>query len=186
MADNKMKNRTGVDFSKHELNIIKDNNCTIHDLKKPGSDYCQRIKFINTCGVLVVTGDYGNWIFCREFHPSKKEKVSDHYWIEKAQINSTQKPTEFDSNATDTYIQQGIASDLEEYGYGGDKLEEMKKYYTDLLDYVHLSEWEYISYAYNNYPSFVDVEQVPFVKSTNIQLQVVFDAFDEICDRVEN
>jgi hypothetical protein len=61
----------------------------------------------------------------------------------------------------------------------------MKKYYKECLNYVGVSEWEYVSFAYNNYPSFVDSEKVPFVKSIDVQLFVVFDAFDEICNRLE-
>ena len=38
----------------------------------------------------VVTGDVGNWMFCREFHPSSKGHVSDYYWVEKLQMSSSQ------------------------------------------------------------------------------------------------
>jgi len=178
-----MQNRTGVDFSQHDLTITKTPTYTIYDLKKPDSDYFQRVTFINICGILVVKGDYGNWVFCREFHPSIREKVSDHYWAEKLQINSTQDPFEFDSNKTEQLLRKGIESDLEDYGYEGDTLKEIQKYYSRCLDYVHCSEWEYTTFAYNDAPSFLDAENVPFVKSINFQLLVVFDAFDEMCER---
>ena len=80
MEKNRHK-RTDVDFSKHDLTIIKRENYLLHDLKSPDFDYTERVKFINIEGVLVVTGDYGNWIFCREFHPSSQGYVSDNYWI---------------------------------------------------------------------------------------------------------
>jgi hypothetical protein len=55
-----MKNRTGTDFSKHNLQITKSETYSIYDLKLPDSEYRQRIKFINIDGVLLVKGDYGN------------------------------------------------------------------------------------------------------------------------------
>jgi len=62
----------------------------------------------------------------------------------------------------------------------------MKAYYRECLICVELSEWEYVSFVYNNYPCFADLEQVPFKKAIDIQLLVVFDAFDEICKRIES
>ena len=61
--------RTKLNFSQHELHVIKQEDLLVHHLRKPGTDM-DNIKYINTNGVMVVTGDYGNWMFCREFHPS--------------------------------------------------------------------------------------------------------------------
>lgn len=175
--------RTDVDFSKHDLIITKDDNVLIHHLKKPGT-VIFNIKFINTNDVMVVTGDVGNWMFCREFHPTKNGYVSDDYWLEKLTINSTQDGQEFCPDETENIIREGIEQDLEEYGYKDEKLEQIKEYYNDLLDYIGLSEFEYTSYAYNNFPDFLCAEDVPFVKKIKQRLNIVYDAFNEICERL--
>ena len=46
--------------------------------------------FINSENIMSVTGDWGNWIFCRMFFPSSKNYVSDSYWREKLRIASKQ------------------------------------------------------------------------------------------------
>ncbi len=71
-----MKKRTNLDFTKHELLITNQEGLLIHHLKVPNT-VIYNVKFINTNGVMVVTGDLGHWIFCREFHPAPDEFVSD-------------------------------------------------------------------------------------------------------------
>ena len=179
-----MKKRTNIDLSKHVIEVTKTENVLIHRFAIPNT-YTNSVKFINTNGIMAVTGDFGNWIFCREFHPSADGMVSDHYWIEKLHIASSQVGEEFDSRLTRKEIELGLESQLEEYGYDGEELEEMKEYYNDLLDNVDYSEWEYTSYAYSNKPNFLDAESVPFLKDTKSWLKVIFDCFDEICDRIK-
>ena len=181
----KRQSRTDMDWSKHEL-IVEDRNGTlVYKLKKPDT-VCQQVIFINTNGILAVTGDYYNWIFCREFHPTKEGYVSDHYWCEKLQIASEQKAYEYDADGTEKILKDGLEQGLEEYGYEGNKLEVMKEYYKELLQVVYCSEWEYVSYAYNEYmPDFIDAETVPFCTKIKYGLLIIFDAFDEICRRME-
>lgn len=178
------KNRTGIDFSEHELHITEQDGLLIHHLKKPNT-YYECIKFINTNGIMAVTGDFGNWIFCREFHPSSEGGVSDMYWLEKLKIASSQEGEEFDSEATRKEIEDGIDHILEEYGYEGDTLKEAKEYYEYLLNYVDESEWYYEANAYMDRPGFIDAEDVPNVKKTKIWLEIIFDGFDEICRRMK-
>lgn len=98
--------RTDVDFSKHELSVIKESdNCIIYVLKIPGT-VVNMIKFINVDGICAVTGDFGNWIFCREFHPAAKNYVSDGYWLEKLRTSSSQKPSKYDSERTAEAIRE--------------------------------------------------------------------------------
>jgi hypothetical protein len=179
-----MKKRTNVDFSKHELVITEQDGLLIHHLKEPGT-VIYNVKFINTNGVLVVTGDVGNWFFCREFWPTADGYVSDYYWLEKLKMYSEQEGEDFSSDLTKKEIEEGINGGLEEYGYEGDKLEQAIEYYNELLDYVDLQEWEYVSFAYNNFPNFMDAEDVPFVKEIKVRLKIVFDAFEEICKRLK-
>lgn len=184
--ETKIENRTGVDFTKHELIVTEQDGLLVHRLKHPEYTHMNSVTFINTNGIMAVTGDYGNWIFCREFHPNAKEGVSGGYWLEKLKIASSQEGQEFDSEGTSEEIQRGLDGGLEEYGYRGENLKEAKEYYENLLNfYVDCSQWEYEAYAYNNIPSFMCSEDVPNVKKTKIWLQIVFDAFDEICRRMK-
>jgi hypothetical protein len=176
--------RTGVEFENHELTVVDEDFLHFHELKKP--DTLQgRIKFIHMEGMLIVVGDYGNWMFYRDFYPGPKEYVSDGYWIEKLEMHSTQKGTEFSSEATYEALLNGINGGLEEHGYYGDELEMAIRYYERCIEYCD-SEWEYVAFAHgDNKPGFIDHEDVPYVTRTKQWLRVVFDAFDEICRRMK-
>lgn len=176
-----MGNRMNLDFSKHQYNYTKTGDVAIYELKIPGTRLHQ-FTFINARGILAVTGDYGNWIFCREFHPAVKEQADSYYWLEKLKIGSHQVGEEYDSDGTRRLIQETLDG-LEEYGYKADRRVEMREYLEECLDYVDCSEHEYTSYAYNNYPSFLDPESVPFCRKIVPSLLFVLDAFDEMCAR---
>ena len=87
MSKELRKKRTDWDFSKFDLTVSKTDNCLIHTLQK-GKSLMGRVVFINTQNVMTVTGDFGNWVFCREFHPSKDGYVSDDHWAGKLQMRS--------------------------------------------------------------------------------------------------
>lgn len=173
---------TTLDFKDHELIITKTDGILIHHLKKPNT-ITHNIKFINTNGVCVVTGDYKNWVFCREFHPSKDGYVSSHYWCEKLQISSSQEPYEFDDKATKKEITE-MLKDSEDFE-NEEKKEEYIEYLNECFDYCDSQEWEYVSFAYNNMPSFMDAESVPNCRSIKHSLLFIFDAFNEICNRLD-
>jgi hypothetical protein len=176
--------RTGIDFSKHEVRIKQADGFLEHYLRKPNT-VTDAIRYINTGGILAVTGDYGNWIFCREFHPSQEGYVESSYWTEKLRIASTQEPYEFDYETTESRIKEQLNGGLEEYGWEGEKLEEMKEYMQECLDNLSDGEQAYVAYAYQNYPSFTDHECVVHVKKLKYWLTVVYDGFDEICRRLK-
>jgi hypothetical protein len=175
--------RSGIDFSSHEVYEVKRGDSITYTLKIPNRSKYHRINFINIEGIMVVTGDFGNWMFNREFHPGDENFVSDGYWHEKLGYASTQEGKEFDYEGTEQEIREGLDGGLEEYGYSGDDLQFMKDYYSELLNYVEHSEEEYKSYAYNEMPSFMDAEDIPYVTKTKAWLNTVFDAFDEMCER---
>ena len=177
--------RTDFDFSKHELIIEKSENLLIHTLKHTEYSQWYRFNFINTNDIMVVTGDYGNWMFCREFHPSSDGVVSDDYWCEKIKYSSTQEPYEFDDEATRAEITEMLNGGLEEFGYEGDDLEIMREYYEELSDKVNEGEFYYEAYAYGEMPYCMDTEWVPNNKKIKHQLLCVFDSFEEICRRLK-
>jgi hypothetical protein len=177
--------RTDFDFSEHELLIKESDGLLVHTLKHKDYSKMYRFDFINTNGIMVVTGDYGNWMFCREFHPSPDGVVSDYYWCEKIKIASTQEPFEFDYEATEKEILEAINGGLVEGGFEGDDLEIMTEYYESLLDKVHEGEFYYEAFAYGEMPYLITSGCVPNNKKIKHWLLCVFDAFEEICSRLK-
>lgn len=171
--------RTDLDFSKHELKITQINGVdSIFALELPNTSW-HKFVFIVTNGITAVTGDYDNWIFSREFKPSASAKVQDHYWAEKLRISSVQKSHVFDTAKTIEIINEMIAENP-------DFNEEEIEYLTECKNYAQGSEFEYVSYAFNNSPSHWDSECIPIGEIIEPRLAYVFDAFDEICNRLKN
>ena len=175
----KRKRRTRNDFSTHELIVKTSEDLKIWSLKIPGT-ITYKVSFINVDGVMVVNGDFGRFVFCREFHPTAGGYVSDAYWCEKLKSESCQNPYKFDHEETEKKIQ-----DLRDLHF-----EEIEKY-SEIADYLdscddanHSAEWEYDSVAYGDKPDKMDWEEVPKGFSLVNYLPQVFDAFDEICDRL--
>jgi len=102
--------RTHFDFSKYELSVEKNGNTTIHKFKVPNKTLTA-VTFINSCGIMAVTGAFGNWIFSREFIPKKGFKVSDGYWCEKIEQSSFQTPYVFDKETVRQEIQEALQLD---------------------------------------------------------------------------
>jgi len=170
--------RTDVDFSKHEVLVTEQEGLLIHYLKKPGT-ICNSIKYINTNGILAVTGDFGNWIFCREFHPSAEGHVSDGYWCEKLRSASTQTCSDFSPTETEEEIKRLLAEEE-------DLTEEEIEYLNDCLSAVDAGEFDYTIVAHRqNVGRFQDHENVPLCKELTTWLKCVFDGFDEICRRMK-
>ncbi len=172
-----MKNKlTDINFDKHELLIVDNEHVKIHHLKVPNTSQ-DNIKFINCGGIMAVCGDYGNWIFCREFVPGSKEQADSQYMTEKLRIASSQEPYEMDTEATKKEIQTLIGS-------GDFTNEEEVEYLLELLDKADCTGEEYRSWAYENCPSDMS-EYIPYVKTIKYWLKAVYDGYDEICKRLK-
>lgn len=174
-----MKRRTNIDFSKHELKITELNGVLIHEFKIPGTRNCMLV-FINTRGVMTVTGDFGNWVFCREFHPfaNNDSGVDSGYWDEKLQISSVQKSKKYDTDETIKRIKDFKESFIDTYG------REMNSDEADWVERLELSvydENEYIFAAYRERPESIDYESVPFAQKRHFWLDAVYDGFEAIC-----
>lgn len=181
--------RTNYDFSEHELIIEEKDGYLKHTLKHPEYSKMYLIEFLNIQDKLIVSGDYGNWMFCREFHPSEEGGVSDGYWLEKLRMNSTQEPYEYNSEETAELIKEKLKDLDEEYDNGDiDEKEynQYKEYYVEECLYYVDDEIEYLYNAFRgDKPSNLDYEDVPYVRTVKPQLNIVFDAFDEICKRLK-
>lgn len=186
----KKNKRTDIDFSEHEhrIEIFKnENGKEIRiDHFQVGNSRINYIQFINTDEIMSVTGDFGNWIFCRPFVPSSEGFVSDHYWYEKLSISSTQKYKSFDSDLTVEALEDEMNRMDEDFDV--DYVERKEEYRAYLERCISESdyEWGYVAYAYQEHPSWMDSEDVIFCEKTNVRLEIIFDAFDEICNRLKD
>ncbi|MDR6548534.1 hypothetical protein J2810_004624 [Chryseobacterium rhizosphaerae] len=148
-------------------------------IKKPET-VVNSVKFIVGEGITAVTGDFGNWIFCREFHPSANETVgvSREYFDEKLHIFSQQEAKIFDSEETLKEIKEFKKNYTD---YHGERItDEVTEWLKDLMQNID-NEEDYKYYAYRKTPLNVDYSEVPFGKKRHFWLDVVYDAFQEIC-----
>ena len=166
--------RTNIDFSKYELKIINNTNIKIHWLKLKDSNI-YNVKFINADGVMVVTGDVGNWIFCREFWPCKDSTVSESYWVEKLEMYSSQKATVWN-------VEQA-KSDLEELKNGREWSETTIEWFDEAIDACEDNDCFFVAVA-GKHLSEIDGELLTDIGMViDPRLEVVFDAFEEVCSR---
>jgi len=184
-----MKKRSDWDFKDHthrvEIFKSEEGNEIRVDHFQEGNSRMGYIKFVNDSEGLAVYGDFGNWIFNRQFHPSPDGYVADSYWYEKLRIASSQDHARYDSEATAKELQELIDGGLEEWGYEGETLEKAIEWCKELLYHVD-DELEYTYQAYRgSNPTEMDYESIPFCKESSMQLKIIFDAFDEICTRLK-
>lgn len=170
--------RTEIDFSNHDLIVTKSDGLLIHWLKQPDSSI-DNIKYINILGNnLVVTGDYSNWIFCREFHPTAEGYVSDMYWKEKLKNSSCQEPADYDSERTIEAIKEILNNPERDLSEGEiDWLNDLLRLADD--------EINYLCRAFRNNNINWDAEQIPYVKTVKFHFLAILDGFDEICRRLK-
>lgn len=180
--------RSGLDFSKHILeaheSTIGDEKIWQHYLRIPGQKGLG-VKFTNVAGVLLVTGDFGSYVFSRGFLPSaESEKVSEQYWLEKIRMHSIQKPCTYDTDETIIRLNEAITEADDKFSE--EHVEEAREYYEDCKAHTE-DEWEYISWVRDNMPSFMNQSEGDLVVGYKLhdQLPVVFDAYDRIIDIYE-
>jgi len=203
-----MKNRTNIDWSKHEVTEVTTENFSKITLAIPNT-VMYSVNFINTCGVLLVTGDYSRWSFCRTFRPEPGTYVSDEYWLEKLQSGSIQDPLVFSAEKTRERLIEMLREDIwDEYSIGAPGVTALSRLETcsshqvqDVLsdcpvDILEALEWligakETINEGHlvymdcmNDRPEHTCLD-LPEVFETHPQLLAVFDAFDEICRRLK-
>lgn len=192
-----MWNRTCIDFSQHILTtkIYKTDNwetIRVDEFYKPNT-ITHWLKFVNTSNSLAVTGDFGNWLFCRPFIPVNNwEKISSMYWAEKLRNSSTQHAGAYDSETAYKEIEEKIKEleeNIEDYVIDNEWQEEFDEiidWWRSLLDYTE-NEIEYQYHAYDcdwMRPASIDHEEIPNWFKWHFWLEVVFDAFEEICKRL--
>lgn len=186
---------SNIDFSNHYLSkggVFIDHNfykgeqafsvaSSIASLKVEGTVH-DWITYITTNGILIVTGDYGNWIFNKPLNPQTfGQPLSMMYAVEKCKNSSEQEPLEFDPEATEKAIREELVK-LEKGELWHDD-EQTQNEYKDYLETCLLclnDKFEYIKAAYYGCPSFVDTEDVIFCDQAVNHFKVIVDGFNEI------
>ena len=182
--------RTNFDFSEHHHRIDIYKNAEKKEIRidhlQIGDSNTNYIQFINSGRILSVTGDFGNWVFCRKFIPSADGVVSDYYWLEKLHIGSEQKGEKYSPRETTKRIDWLISEGLEEWGIEEDTIPEAKEWLKELRAETD-DEVGYMFKAYRDYdkPDCLDYESIPFEKEIHRWLLVIFDAFENICERLK-
>lgn len=187
--------RTKINYSKHLLHVVENEHVIIHHLRLPDTNM-NSVKFINCSGIMAVTGDFGNWIFCREFVPSAKEYASEGYWNEKLHISSCQKPEEIDFERIQAELKNRIEERMKEIDYTGEHPLTDRWFEHDdseLMFWKGLhdaadenNELDYQVAAFRSDSDYsCDYESIPYYKKSPFWLLCVMDAFDEICTRIK-
>ncbi len=185
--------RTNWDFSQNILTITEYKNNTVYDFKRPDS-IVGRVKITNIEGICLITGDFGRWSFCREFHPLNNATVSEEYWLEKLNQNSTQQPTEWNPNDNKqalyeliNELKQEFHDEYQKYDHNHNKfkeeLDDHIEFINDLIGYTE-DEIEFISFAKEHHPNNFDTERIPEYRSIKHQLNIVFDAFEQMAKQL--
>lgn len=169
--------RTNFTWEKHELNITEGDIYKMWDLKIPESKLF-RVQIINFEDICIIKGDFGRWTFCRKFADVKNGKISDEYWLEKLEHHSAQIGMEWDEIETENELIDLIKS-FEQ----NDEQTEALEFLTDLMNECHNEE------GYNDYikmfkPHFLDETLIPKYFKIKKQLQIIFDAMEEISARI--
>ena len=178
--------RTGVEFGAHDVTTITDSHVTSY-LFSVGTKYMGSIRFTNAFGVMTVTGDYGNWVFCREFFPNAIDVgVCESYWLEKLRTYSEQDPYEFDEEETRKEIECWLDGTHEYFDEDRPLTNDESVYLSMCLLALDQGELQYIHVAhFENVGRFKDHDRVPLVKKPKYALQVIFDAWDCMVERLK-
>jgi len=168
-----------LDWSKHEFIIKKHGGVDLetYELKIPDS-LMFRVKFTLTDNKTLITGDYGTWTICRMFAPSADGFVSVIYWLEKMRIESEQVLESWDSDLT----VEAIAEYWDEIKDESD--DTLKEMYSRMTEIAELSENEEVYYHLCQ-DEGIDTEDIISEKKLNPHIEIIFDAFNEMCRRCE-
>ena len=125
-----------MDFSKHlysfeEFSTKQFGKGRVDRLYVNDSDF-NSVLFVNFKGILTVSGDFGNWVFDREFIPSEKNQYCIPYMNEKLRKSSEQSAGEFDSEATVASLKKRVTEILSEHF--PDKIEKLEQREATLED----------------------------------------------------
>lgn len=174
--------RTNTDFSKHVIGHLKTAEIEQFYFHKPGTrieSVCFTILNTDQAANLVVTGDFGNWIFCRRFHPDTDAKVSEGYWCEKLRMYSNQHSHVFCGETAQNQIREMMADpDAEITAEEWDWL-------SRLNEAAEEGEWQYHATAME-YPDTFEAENIPRGLRLDYSLEAVFDAWEAMANMLKN
>lgn len=170
-----------MNWTNFELTVERHGDIVVYTFKQLDTINYQTVWIVGK-GVTTVTGDLGNWVFCKEFHPCKNQVVSRGYLDEKLEIYSVQESKVFDTEATLKAIQQ-FKDDFED-NYG--EMNEEDEEWIEQLDNHVFDKIEYEEVAFRQKPGYIDYEDVPYGRIRQPRLELVYDAFEEMCKQVKD
>lgn len=174
------KKRTDIDFSNHKFTRNYFKGVYDYSLSLEGSRH-HYVRVVVCEDGTAVYGDFGNWIFNKSFYPTANGYISDDYWIEKLEIASTQRGYKFCNRETECALLDAIEEAKTEYEPC------VEQYYKDCLDALKTnSEEEYMTFAYDSLPKGFDSDWIVVGYVIPTWLLIIFDAFEEMCQRMEN
>lgn len=183
-----MAKRTDIDFSKHKYERLNLNDvtgscpatiCSLH----LDSEY-HKVVLITANGITSVTGDFGNWVFNREFVPdSRCSDFPGAYWASKLSSYSGQSGYVYDGDKTEERIKYLLSKEGQEE-FGREWAEDEKEYLENCFRYTD-SEQEYVNAAFHTRTGWFarDSDHVPYEERLNPWLEAIFDAIEEMCRR---
>lgn len=161
-------------FETHTLCKKELDEVTIYNFKRPNSIIFS-VNVVTYKGTTSISGDLGNWIFAREFHPVKGEKISRSYYDEKLQMKSTQKTEEYSEKKATEEIEYL----KEEYSDNDEVLDFLEE-----LEELVYDKNELYNYSYMETPPCLDYEELPTGKVRIERLNLLYDAMDRMCDLI--
>lgn len=184
--------RTRIDFSKHELMMQEQtfSGLVLYMLYIPGRGRFHEFIILSGLGVTSVTGDFGNWIFNREIGFGSEDGICDSYWSDKLKHNSIQDPYELDPEVTikeiDRLLEEKTKPENSDEEDEDDRLDEEEIEYLEELRECVYDEIEFNHKAYRDSVGRFreDYDSIPREQKLDSSLLAVFDAFDEINNRI--
>ena len=177
------KKRTGVDFSNYKyerkvLNVLG-LKVIIDALKREeGSSF---FLFINTPSGLNVVNRCTSYSFDRSFIPHHDAYVNEGYWLDKLSYDYDMFVRKLDMAAIDESIDE-LRDELDDYGFNEDEMEASLEFIDNLCTDDAIG---YLS-DLNGYgkPDCLECVDFPTYEYKSDDMDIVFDAFNEICDRL--
>jgi len=170
-----------INFSKHDYVKEQDSVASVYTLKLPNDKYTYRVNFINCLGVCTVTGDFGNWVFNREYYPDAKHigMGGIEYMIEK--LGQFCNPYYYDDDLIIGYFERMIKEYREELKTCDeeekDGLQNKIKFLQGIPNHGRFLDIE--KYLYDSVYNFTEDSWKP----VHPYLYTIEEAFREMCRR---
>lgn len=126
--------------------------------------------------VTAVTGEFGNWIFNGDIMPEKGKTISTEDWVKMATESSAQQPQKFAPDMTQDVLMAFMDTELTD-----DEIFFLEGCIASLDEEVRYRNF----WQQNAVGQFKDMPII-ITMSVDPRLEAIMDAFDVICEKLEN